>query len=439
MPWPLGAAFLESTSNSVDPDNSRVTSYGTRAYSRKMQHWRDLKQLPPENWVLALACFVNRLGTMVLPFFTLYLTRERGFSLKSAGALLASYALVGFFMGPAAGLLSDRFGSWPVMLSSLFGFAVMTLLYPFAQSTWVVVATTVLLAFTSEAFRPVASAAVVEHCEPHQRRAAYALNRFAINLGMSVGPAVGGFLVTHSFLLLFIVDGLTSFAAAIILGVYLIRDSHQKETPKRERPPFSLRDSLIPLADPRLKYFLLALFPLWLIFFQNDATMGIYVTEYIGMPASTFGLLYTINTLLIILFEIQLNLWTSAWSPRTIFILGGGCFAAGYGMMAIVTSFSGFVVSVSIWTVGEMLLFPTAAAYVADIAPEKKKGTYLGIFHSSFSLAWVLGPLGGTLLLSAGGGKLLWGGCFLLGILSMILVSRAKNLSHNDSPGAAHG
>src|SRR6185312_10357763 len=161
---------------------------------------------------------LNRAGMMVLPFLVLYLTRERHLTPGQAGLALAVYGAAAIIAGPVSGKVSDRIGALPVMRASLLMAGIVLLLFPVAHSRAAVYTMTALWAACAELYRPASLAAITHVVSPEQRKPAYALNRLAINLGMSVGPALGGFLATVSFRAMFIVDALTTIAAGTVLS-----------------------------------------------------------------------------------------------------------------------------------------------------------------------------------------------------------------------------
>src|SRR5262249_17820364 len=148
------------------------------------------------------------------------------------------------------------------------------------------------------------------------RRQAFALNRLAINLGMSVGPAAGGFLAAHSFQMLFWVDGATSIAAAAILFFFPLRlhsvDAHAA----------GAKPSRGAIAGKRLRDVILWLLPVILVFFQHEGPLPVWMVEALGLPTQSFGLLFTLNTLLIVFLEVRLNGLTAHWSPARALSVG---------------------------------------------------------------------------------------------------------------------
>ena len=178
-----------------------------------MNPWRGLRGLPRELWVLAAATLINRTGMMVLPFLTLYLTQHLHYAESKAGFVLSIYGLGALLTSPLAGRLSDRFGAIRIMELSLLLSGALLFVFPFVQAYPALLVLVFLWAMLNEAFRPASMAVISDWVGPERRKAAFALNRLAINLGMSIGPAAGGFIAAASFTALFVIDGATSVIA----------------------------------------------------------------------------------------------------------------------------------------------------------------------------------------------------------------------------------
>ena len=184
-----------------------------------MNPWRGLKNLPREIWILCAATLVNRSGTMVLSFLVLYITATLGVSPARAALALTVYGVAALLAMPFAGRLADRVGPLPIMKASLFLTGALLLLFPLAKNYAAILGMTFGFAVLNESVRPANLSMVSSMVAPAQRKAAFALNRLAANLGMSVGPAVGGILAVYSFRWLFLVDGATSVLAGAVLAV----------------------------------------------------------------------------------------------------------------------------------------------------------------------------------------------------------------------------
>jgi len=392
-----------------------------------LKYWKGVGDLPRPVWVVFASTLVNRAGSMVLSFLVLYLTRERQFSAERAGFLLFLYGAGAIVAGPFAGRLADRWGSVPLMRASLFASGAMLLLYPLARTFPALVAVTVALAMVTESFRPAAMSFFAETVEPARRKSAFSVYRLGINLGMAIGPAVGGILATISFRYLFLVDGGTSLAAAMVLALAAMPRRAPAGTPASSPAPTTatrLRLSTAAHADPRFLFFLASVLPVCIVFFQHMSTMPLFVVRDLDFKPSTFGLLFSLNCLLIVLLEVPLNAATSHWPHRRTLALGALLSGAGFGGMAFAHGLVSLAVTVVIWTFGEMLFFPASAAYATDIAPAARRGEYSGLYAMMFSTAFAIGPWAGTVVLERIGARSLWGITAILGAAAATMLLR---------------
>lgn len=385
-----------------------------------MNIWRSLRGLPREVWILALASLINRAGTMVLPFLVLYLTRELGFSAPRAGLALAVYGAGSIVAAPIAGRLSDRIGPLPIMRASLIGTGLLLLVYPLVTTFPAVIGLTLAWALVSESFRPANLVMIADVVPPEQRKPAYALSRLAINLGMSIGPAAAGFIAAHSFGWIFVVDAATTIAAGAVLLATPMRAAHHAIPTASERTR-GWRRSII-LEDRRLVLFLSALFLTGIVFFQHEGALPLFLVEDLRLSPAFYGMLFTINTLMIVFMEVPLNAATSHWPHRRALALGAFLFAIGSGAFAFAEGAAAVVAGIVVWTFGEMLLFPQASAYVAEIAPPERRGAYMGAYSLAFSLAFAVAPWAGTSGFARFGARPLWLAVFAVGALSALMM-----------------
>jgi len=372
-------------------------------------------------WLLFATNLINRAGMMVLPFLVLYLTRELGFSLARAGSMLAVYGASAIVFGPIGGRLSDRIGALPVMRVSLIASGLVLLLFPLAKSFAAVAAMTVLWAGCAEMFRPASLAAITHVVAPEQRRQAFALNRLAINLGMSIGPALGGFLATVSFHAMFAVDAVTTLLAGTLLAVTPWRAFSGVNSEAPNRQGSRIGPATI-LHDGRFLVFLGAVILVGIVFFQHESALPLYLVQYLHLSPAFYGMLFTINTLLIVGLEVPIITATAHWPNRRSLAIGCLLFAIGFGALGLIASPAGVIATVVVWTFGEMLLFPAMSAHMAEIAPENRRGAYMGAYSMSLSISLTIGPWMGTQLLALLGPVRVWFVMFALGALAAQLM-----------------
>ena len=342
-----------------------------RARWRMWHPWQGLQGLPADAWVLAGATLINRSGNMVLPFLVLYLTQHVGFTPSVAGMMLAVYGGSSLVAAPIFGNLSDRFGPVRVMRFTLIASGLLLLLYPMAGSLAGIVGVTVLLSVVTEGFRPASLAMYSDLVSSERRKPAFALARLAVNLGMSVGPALGGFLAERSFIYLFWVNGVTTLLAAVVLVLWpFSRRKHHAAGATLGGTPLSGgvgalaaaqmegdRPAAAPAGsawqDRRFLVFLLSVFPLTLVFFQHMGPMALYLVDHLDLSKQTYGWIFTINTLMIVFLEVPLNTAMIAWPHAKALTLGALLTAIGFGGLAFPDGLALVVVTTVVWTFGE--------------------------------------------------------------------------------------
>jgi predicted MFS family arabinose efflux permease len=395
--------------------------------------YRTLRGLPSDVWIIAITTLVNRAGVMALPFLVLYLTKYLHIPAAIAGASISVYGLGGLITAPLAGRIADRVGPFVVLRASLALSGVVLLLIPLAHSFATVLALTVIWAIVADAARPATMAALTDSSSPEMRKAAIAVNRLAVNLGMSIGPAVGGFIALYSFPLLFVVDGATSLVAAAVLTTLLWlrhRAGHPDAihvTASADRPPVGslFRASVVWHDRPALLFFATS-FLLNIVFTQAEGAMPVYIVRDLHFRESFFGGLFVINTLMIVALEVPLNIAMGRWPARPTVMLATALIAVGFGALGVAHGSLAIMATVVIWTFGEMIFFPTSGAYVAELAPDGKRGEYMGAFSSSFSLALIIGPWAGTALLDHFGGPVTWAAMLVCGLSATLLASTSR-------------
>jgi MFS family permease len=372
---------------------------------------------------------------MVLPFLTLYLTVDRRFSASTAGLALTIYGIAAIIIAPLAGRLSDHLGGLTIIKLSLFSSGVILFIFPFVNSLNGIFALCGVWAITAEAFRPPSMSIIGDLAGPSQRKAAFALSRLAINLGMSIGPVVGGFLAMHSFKLLFYVDGATSILAGVLVAVLpwrALKQRDQAQTHKVDSAELLSTDEsneAVPalkytdvLKDRRFIFFLIAMLPIELVFFQSLAAMPLFLVRDLHFTEAGFGALLAINTVIIILVEVPLNSAMADWPHRSSLTLGALLVGAGFGALVFVRGTLGAAVTIVLWTFGEMILLPASSAFVSDIAPREQSGAYMGLYTMGFSVALAIGPWLGAHLLDNFGSATVWIGTFCCGCITALMV-----------------
>lgn len=390
-----------------------------------MNPYKGLKGLPRDMWTLFFTSLINRSGTMVLPFLALYLTKKIGVSPAEAGTALLVYGAAAFLAAPITGKLSDKLGSLKVMKFALYGSGIIFFLYSFITDYYWILVASFILAAVNEAFRPANLSMISELVAPHQRRIAFALNRLAINAGMSIGPVIGGFLTLIDYHYLFYANAVASIAA----GVYLSSTKWSSlSTEKLDEVSIDIpRLKFAILADKKFIFFLLAIIPANLVFFQHLGALPLYIVDDLGYTTAAFGLFGAINTVLIIFLEVPLNNWMNDIPYKKSLMIGALLAAIGFGGFAISTTAIPLIISIIVFTFGEMIFFPVTAAYASEIAPQNKRGEYMGYYQMTFSFAFSAGPWLGTVVYQHYGSVILWIGALVFGLITAGLMFFVKD------------
>jgi MFS family permease len=374
--------------------------------------------LPREVWLLSLVTFVQRSGTMVLPFLTLYLTQQQGFTVQGAGGILSLYgvgAIVGSYLG---GWLSDRIGSVRAQVVSLCLATGALIALSLVQSPLGIVVAVLLWSVVAESMRPANGAALAEMSPPHLHVRVFGLRRLSMNLGMSIGPAVGGFLVTWSYIWLFVIEASVGLLAAGLLWGLL--PSSVRRAPS-EQPVHALAPG--PGTRPQSPWhdgvFLVVVGLTTLLVTTLCQLFGAYpltLTEVHHFPAYAIGLVFTVNTLVIVVCQMPILHAVARFDALQVIGVGAFFLCAGFALLPLGTTTAALVATVFVWTFGEMLTTPLLESFVASRSPVEHRGQYMGLFSSAFSVAFVLAPLGGTWIYGRYGYLTLWGLCGVLGI-----------------------
>lgn len=387
------------------------------------------KTLPRAVWALCLGAFVNRFGSFVVPFLTLYLTRG-GYPATQAGAVVSVYGIGSLGAAALGGYLADHLGRRATIALSMFASAAAMLLLSQAGSLALIALLTGFAGLTSELYRPATGALIADLIPPERRVTGFALYRLAINLGVAVGTAAAGFLADRSFALLFLGDAATSILFGLIALAalptkapsHLLAAAPLSGDSETEAPAGHSSQRLFGAltADWRFALFLLASTLSSLVYFQSLSTLGLQVRA-LGLPNAAYGALLALNGALILVLELPLTTFTRRQPPSVVMAAGFLLIGLGFGGVALARSLPPLGITVLLWTFGEMLYAPVAAAYVANSAPIRLRGRYQGVWGLAAGLGLIFAPALGTRLF-VWNPLWLWLLCSVIGMMSAVCV-----------------
>lgn len=389
--------------------------------SRIIQLYRNSFQgLSRAVWLLAFVMFINRMGTMVIPFLTIYLTTQLGFTLGQAGWAMTCFGLGSVLGSWLGGRLTDKCGPQPVQFWALFLGGLLFICLQWLRTPWAIYSMIFIVSMVADGFRPASMAAVGAYSKPENRTRSFSLLRLAINLGWSAGPAIGGWLAAHAgYEWLFWADGLTCIAAAIVLKLLLspVRmPSHEEQ--KEEGAP----GGRSPYKDKHYLFFLLLTIIGAVVFMQFFSTLPVFYKQSLHLDEQVIGLIMAYNGLLVFVFEMPMVYMAERRFRQIHCIMAGSLL---YGLSYIVLNISAWPLGIALLgmtalSFGEILGMPFTNTYAISRASSASRGQYMGLFTMAFSSAHVIAPVMGMQIADRLGFEVLW---YLLGVLSVVVIA----------------
>lgn len=396
--------------------------------------------------LLCLGALVNRAGSFLVPFLTLYLRESLDLGIGFASIALGVFGVGALVASLVGGHLADQIGRKTVMLLSLFGSAAILVFFGFLETPWMILAAIFIFSLISEMYRPAAAAMIADVTEPEQRSLAFGLMYVAINLGFAVAAAVGGILAEVSFLWLFWGDAITTGVFGLLILLWIAEtlpgvggeepvskiepapDSATPEVKIEAKPDDASLAAAVQhiLHDGVFLVFCGATFVLAVMYTQSICTFPMCLTER-GFSPRTYGWIIAINGAMIVLVQLPVTSWVTRYHRGWMMALSAIVTGAGFALFGFASVPWHFAVAVMVWTSGEMMGSPISMAIVSDLAPQRFRARYMGVFSMSFSSSMMVGaPLGGWVLNTLGS-EYLWGICGLLGLISGLAFFMLRN------------
>jgi MFS family permease len=368
--------------------------------------------LPRAYWALWVGLLVNRVGSFVVPFLSLYLTRERGLSVAEAGGLVSLWGLGAIGAGPVSGVISDRLGRRTALLSSLVGGAALTMALGFVASPVLVAPLVLGVGFVGEIYRPAAHAVLADVVPVEDRVRAFNLLYWAINLGVAIGLVLAGLLAAVSYALLFVGDGLTSLAFAWVVWRF-VPETRPASDPETVRQV--LHGLVRPLRDRVFLPFLLLHVVVATVFFQFQLALPVDMAAHDVSPTG-YGFLMALNGAIIVVLQPFASRFIAARDAGRIMAAGCALIGIGFGMNALHHTVGWYALGIVVWTLGEIAYLPVISTIPADLAPESIRGRYQGAYSLAWSVAAFVAPALGAWGLARHGPRGVWGACLVAGL-----------------------
>lgn len=379
------------------------------------------KGLSKEIWYLALISLINRAGTMVIPFLSLYITKEMEFSESDAGSILAFFgigSLLGSFLG---GKLVDKIGFYKIMVFSLFitGFGFIGLQY--VSSFWGLCFAILGIMTVADMFRPAIFVSLKAYSKPENQTRSLALIRLAINLGMGIGPTLAGWIIIkEGYDMLFWIDGVTCIIAIIIFYL-LVKE--KKRTPIDKNNTAATLDKNAVYKDKSYWVFIAICFFMGMAFFQLIITMPIYQHVQFNLTEFDTSLILAINVIIIVIFEMPFINYLEQLKISNTKLIIYACLLFGLSFYVLICNFwiGILIVNIVIITVAEMIGFPYTNSYAIKRAKEGYEGSYMALYAMAFSLAHIFSSKTGLEIVANFGHQVNWFVTGTYGIIAMLL------------------
>ena len=377
------------------------------------------KGLSQEVWWLALITLINRAGTMVIPFLSLYLTKDLGFSLSNVGWIMTAFGLGSAGGSWLGGKLTDKIGYYKIMVYSLIatGFLFVGLQYLKTFESLCIGIFLVML--VADTFRPAMFVALSAYSKPENKTRSVTLIRLAINLGFSAGPAIGGLIITSiGYGGLFWIDGITCLLAGLLLlKVLHPKTSKPLDEVKIENPKSAYRDKSYWL-------FLISMALFGIVFLQYFSTVPLYYKDVHALSEFEIGLLLGMNGFLIFVFEMPLVKWleNSRFTITGLILFGAILTALSFAVFNVTTWVGIVIVGMLLMTIGEMVSFPFSNAFAMKRAARGNQGEYMALYSIAFSIAHVFGHNSGMQLVDKYGFDFTWNIMIILMAICVVLL-----------------
>ena len=387
-----------------------------------LNYINSFKGLSKEVWFLAFVTFVNRAGTMILPFLSRYLNEELNFTLENVGIILSFFgvgSLVGHYLG---GKMTDRLGFYNVMVRSLLITGFLFIGLQFVTTFWALCFSVFFIMSIADMFRPALFVSLKAYSKPENQTRSLALVRLAINLGFVFGPVIGGILIVRSgYVAMFWIDGLTCILSTILFVLLVkkkeIHNLKEKEEALNKDKKFSI------IKDKPYLIFLGISFLMGMIFMQLFFTLPTYHNKHFGLTEDYTGFLMLLNGVIIVLLEMPIVSWIERKKilhPK-LFLISSFLMGISFVLLLFDSFWEILIIHMIFITVGEMIAFPFTNTFAMNRAKKGYEGSYMAWYSMSFSFAHILCPIISFFIIEQFGYQSNWSITAIYGLIAMIL------------------
>jgi MFS family permease len=387
-------------------------------------------EYPSQFWLLFWGLMISTIGSsMIWPFLMIYVSKKLALPVTAAATLMTINASFGLIFAFVAGPLTDRLGRKWVMVVSL---AMNGVIYLLMSQATTLLHFQLLMAMTgmfNPLYRIGADAMMADLIPPEKRAEAYSLLRTSNNVGVALGPAVGGFIASASYTIAFIIA-----ATGMIFYSLLVATRAHETLPKHSQAASAGAVELLKgykkiASDRRFVAFVFTYTLTQVCAAMVWVLLGMYANKHYQIQENLYGFIPMTNALMVVLFQVFVTRWTKRYPALWMLALGAFFYAIGTGSVALGQGFWAFWLSMVIMTTGELICTPTATTLVANLAPADMRGRYMSIYGLTWNVAQGIGPLYGGLLSDNIGPAFSWYGGLAVGMVSVAgFIAMAQRL-----------
>jgi len=373
-------------------------------------------------WMLALVMLINRSGAMVIPFLGVYMVNHLHFSLEDTGLVLSCFgigAVGGSFLG---GWLTDKAGHFKVQLFSLILTVPMFFLLPELDTVLKLGIGIFMLSIISETFRPANSVSIAYYSKPDNIIRSFSLNRMALNLGFSIGPALGGFLAAISYTFLFYGNAIAAFFSALLFFIYFRnRKGNERKVVAQEEENGGPHSNRSPYRDTLFVLFSILSCIFAICFYQFLSTLPLYYRNIYKLTEADIGLILAFSGMVVFLLEMLLvHIAEKRMTARAVITWGALLCGVSFLILNLAHGIWVLYVSMFVLCISEILAMPFMATVTLQRSSLKTRGAYMGVNALSFSAAHIFSPFVGTRIAAIYGFEALWYGTAVLLLLTAV-------------------
>ncbi len=336
------------------------------------------KEYPKNFKILALATFIDRLGgTMLQPFYSLYIAQKFSVNMTTIGLLFGIWSISGVVGNMLGGALTDKIGRKTMLVAGLVLSATSAILMGLVNDLIAFGLISTVVGMLSDIAGPARGAMTTDMLPIEKRAEGFGIIRVVGNLAWIIGPAVGGLLITRSYLLVFICDAIASIITALIV-MWKIPETKPQPTHESENETLlqTIKGYKQVASDKLFLLYVIISMLLIFVYGQMYSTLSVYLNQQHDIPAKGYGWLMSMNAIMVVLFQFSVTRITSKKPPMQMMALAALFYGIGFSMIGLVDRYWLFMVAMGIITVGEMIHIPTSSGLIANLAPIDKRGRY---------------------------------------------------------------